>query len=176
MNCHSHSILSASPSGLLQSERGLCPAAVCAYQPTKTTSTRSYLRTEHKEGREKRVWGVALRAEKQEWVGSKKREIRAFQDWEVYHMKGTRHFPSYHLIGLQSQLNLVVPKLLALPIGILDLLEKPQFFLRRQSPCIADILRGQLIDLWLEVWNKFTIKYINTDTPQCPPLRETEQL
>lgn len=63
------------------------------------------------------------------------------------HMISTRHFPSYHLVGLHSQLNLVVPKFLALPIGLLDLLEKPQFFLRRQSPCIADILRGQLIDL-----------------------------
>lgn len=44
-------------------------------------------------------------------------------------MISTRHFPSYHLVGLHGQLDLVIPKLLALPIGLLDLLEKPQFLL-----------------------------------------------
>lgn len=93
---------------------------------------------------------------------ARKREIRVFST--AFHKTTTRHFPSYHLIGLHSQLNLVIPKFFAFPVRLLDLLEKPQFFLWRQSPCIADILRGQLIDLRLEVWNKLTIEHINTCT------------
>lgn len=53
-NCHSHSTLSASPSGLLRSERDLCPADGCAYQPAKMRVTTSYHRTQPKRAKRRR--------------------------------------------------------------------------------------------------------------------------
>lgn len=125
-NCHSHSILSASPSGLLQSEQDLCPAAGCAYRPAKKTVIKSYHRSEPKTAK-KRQYRACTKSRKARVGEAQKREIGVFST--VFHKITTRHFPSYHLIGLHSQLNLVIPKFFAFPVGLLDLLEEPQFFL-----------------------------------------------
>lgn len=72
--------------------------------------------------------GHGARYKKQEWVEPKRPSgpcrTRGFST--AFDMTNESPFPSYHLVGLHGQLDLVVPKLLALPIGVLDLLEQPQ--------------------------------------------------